>query len=314
MLKVHASPTTTSPPLRWRMAKMQFERNYRKNDRELKLFQMFAHYGIAIPQIFAADCNTRTILMEDLSSNCVQCSFFDENNELGDFVRENFDAMVCAAADMHAIFWENGEAFGQIGIDRRHESEKKLLAHIDAIENDFLRYAEEERSGNIPKKWEIFENNIDLNKLDYFPQAIKLLREKYPELLEKRFHTGKNVTVIHGDMHPGNCFVSKTDCGAKLIDLQAVRMGLCIEDLAMLLALHIAPNKQQAQPLLDRYYSRLCKKVIGYSCENFMNDYKIAIMENMFFPIKLMIRHKIFDFAMRARAAIAAFEAFVLNI
>lgn len=79
----------------------------------------------------------------------------------------------------------------------------------------------------------------------------------------------------------------------------------------MLIALHIEPDKQKAQPLLDEYYRCLCKSVTDYPYESFMNDYKIAIMENMFFTIK-HINNKIYDFKMRDKA-IRAFETFVLE-
>lgn len=92
--------------------------------------------------------------------------------------------------------------------------------------------------------------------------------------------------------------------------MQAIRVGLCTEDLAMLIALHIEPDKEKAQPLLDYYYECLCKTIKGYPYETFMNDYKIAVMENMFFPIRL-INCGIYDFSMRDKA-LKAFETFVL--
>jgi hypothetical protein len=88
-------------------------------------------------------------------------------------------------------------------------------------------------------------------------------------------------------------------------------MGLVSEDLAMLIALHIEPDKRKAQLLLDFYYDCLCESIKDYSYETFMNDYKIAIMENMVFTIRLLNR-EISDFKMRDKA-IRAFESFVLE-
>ena len=79
----------------------------------------------------------------------------------------------------------------------------------------------------------------------------------------------------------------------------------------MLIALHIEPDRHRAQPLLDFYYRCLCEGVKDYSYEAFMNDYKIAVMENMFFTIQL-INRGIYDFKMRDKA-IRAFETFVLE-
>ena len=156
-------------------------------------------------------------------------------------------------------------------------------------------------------------SHIDLAKLDYFQSALDILREKYIELIDTRFHSGKNITVIHGDLHPGNTFISKAPGRAvKFIDMQAVRMGLGTEDLAMLLALHIEPGKKNALPLLEEYHRTLCESVADYPFGMLLEDYNISIMENMLFPLHLMNRG-IFDFSMRDRA-MRAFETFVLEI
>jgi hypothetical protein len=146
-----------------------------------------------------------------------------------------------------------------------------------------------EKAGKIPKTWNGLENNIELNKFDYFPKAIELLNQEYIKFIDTRYNSGKSI---------------------KFIDLEAVRMGICTEDLAMFLALHVEPNVKSAKPLLKHYYNCLCETVKDYSYDNFMNDYKISVMENMFFPIKLMNRG-IYDFNMRDRA-IKAFETMIL--
>lgn len=180
------------------------------------------------------------------------------------------------------------------------------------MEKNYKKYRKDEESGKIPKIWMNLENNINSNKLDYFQDAIQYLREEYPKLIDKRFNSGKNITIIHGDLHPGQTFMSKTnDRTIKFVGLQAVRMGLCTEDLAMLLALHIESDKICAKPLLDYYYQCLCEQVKDYSYEDFINDYKISVAENMFFTIKL-INNGIFDFYMRDKA-IKAFETFVIE-
>lgn len=138
------------------------------------------------------------------------------------------------------------------------------------------------------------------------------MKQNYTELLNTRFNASKNITVIHGDLHPGNTFISRSDDRSiKFIDMQAVRIGLCTEDLAMFIALHIEPDKEHAQPLLDYYYSCLCEVIKDYPYELFINDYKLSIMENMFFTIRL-INRGIFDFSMRDKA-LKAFETYVLG-
>lgn len=88
-------------------------------------------------------------------------------------------------------------------------------------------------------------------------------------------------------------------------------IGLCTEDLAMLLALHMEPDRNYAKPLIDYYYNCLIENIKEYPYETFVSDYKISIMENMFFAIGLL-NGGIYDFTMRDKA-VKAFETFVLD-
>jgi len=178
--------------------------------------------------------------------------------------------------------------------------------------NPVLRKKPRKHKRALSRRAFLAQNNLAPAKLEHFQTAAGLLRERYAGLIETRFHSGKNVTVVHGDLHPGSTFLSRSDGKVvKFIDLQAVRLGLCAEDLAMLLALHIEPDKSRALPLLEHYHRCLCESVGDYSFETFIGDYQIAVMENMFFTLRL-INRGIFDFPMRDRA-IKAFETFVLN-
>lgn len=292
------------------------ERVYGREDIELHRYGFVREYVQTIPQIYHIDFNKKTILMEDLSNRYIPGYNFDENNDDGENIRSNYEVILSAVAEWHKTFWENNDAFGKIGLDWRLESQENILAHLSMIEKDFKKYRKHEESGKIPKTWEtednLFENHISPEELDYFENAIAMLKAEYPKIVETRFHTGKNITIIHGDLHPGQTFLSRTTKkDIKFKELQALRMGLCTEDLAMLIALHIEPDKAKAEQFLKYYYQCLCEEVKEYSYEMFMNDYKIAIMENMFFTIRLLNRG-LYDFEMRDRA-IKAYKTFVLD-
>jgi transcriptional regulator with XRE-family HTH domain len=293
------------------------------NDAALNRYSViYSHIPSLLPNLYEINRDEKMVIMADLKKDkdYVPGFHYDEDNDNGAFIRQNYQSILKAAAKWHTAFWENGEAFGQVGLDWRFETKENLLAHISMMEKDFKKYRKNEESGKIPKVWEgefdgtpfRFENHITPQQLDYFAEAIERLKNEYWELAEARFHTGKNITVIHGDMHPGTANVSKTEEGTVRFDgLQAVRMGLPTEDLAMLVALHIEPDRQKAHPLLDDYYRYLCEGAKDYTREMFTNDYKISIMENMFFTIR-HINRKIYDFKMRDKA-IRAFESFVLG-
>jgi len=291
------------------------------DDTESHRYKVLAGKISLIPDTYELDPEKKTLKIEDLGKNIdyVCGNNYDEDNSLGSFIRQNYSGIIQAAAEWHSSFWENGDVFSLIGLDWRFQTKENLLSHISMMEKDFIKYRKAEESGDVPKVWEDkfngipfrFENHITAGQLDYFEDALKRLKSCYWESVSSRVHSGKNITVIHGDMNPSVVYVPKVSGKqVKFNHLQAVRMGLPTEDLAMLLALHIAPEKASAMPMLDEYHTSLCKNVSDYSYELFMSDYKIAIMENMFFTVKL-INRGIFDFKMRDKALIA-FKSFVL--
>jgi transcriptional regulator with XRE-family HTH domain len=292
------------------------EKVYTQNDTELHRYNLLSEFTTKTAKIYHIDFEKRAILMDDLSSGKYIQGCYDENNEYGDIYRENYFAVLKSVAELHTAFWENYQAFERIGLDWRLQSKENIRAHISAMERDYKNYRKHEEEGLIPMEWDcgekIIQNKIDNKKLDYFNYAIEYMKKEYPKLIETRFNAGKNITIIHGDMHPGTTYLSKTsERTVKFSGLQAVRMGLCTEDLAMLLALHIEPDKQKVKPLLDNYYYSLIENIKDYSYEDFINDYKISIAENLFFTLRL-IHRKIFDFNMRDKA-LKAFETFVLE-
>ncbi len=148
-------------------------------------------------------------------SDCILGSCYDENNESGKKVREHYHILLEETAKMHAVFWQNKDAFQKAGFDWRHETAENLLAHIDGMEQDFLAYRKKEEEGKIPKVWNGLRNTISAEKLDYFRDAIQFLRKRCLPLIDGRFRTGQNITVIHGDLHPGNIFCR--DCRTHLL-------------------------------------------------------------------------------------------------
>lgn len=287
------------------------EKVYYSDDKELLAYELFRRHVLAVPQVYCVDFDKKILLMDEVSDS-IQGIHFDEDSESGELFRNQYCVMLKEIAKMHAVFWESENAFKKVGLDIRHETKESLLVHINGMEQNFLAYREKEETGRIPKVWNGLSDTINADKLNYFEDAIQFLKQKYIPMIEERFHIGKNITIIHGDLHPGNIFLSKSPgTSVKMIDMEAVRVGLCTEDLAMLMALHIEPDKERSKPLLDHYYKCLCQNVKGYSYEMFMDDYRISIVEAMFYPIRL-INSGICDFIMRDRG-IRAYEAFVAN-
>lgn len=266
------------------------------NQREFFNIDLLVSHNLPIPYVFYLDSNRGILLTEDLSINYIQGFDFDEDTDNGDYIRSNYQSYLESIADFHAKFWDDVDAFGKIGLPWHLDN---YQAHIRGVEKDYLKYKTN------------FNNKVDPFDFECLDNALSHLKENYMNVINKRFHTGTNITIIHGDLHPGNTFISPIDKSVKFIDFEAIRMGLCTDDLAMFIAYHIAPDKKDALPLLDSYYSKLKLKVNGYSYDDFINDYKISIMDNIFFSIRL-INQGIPAFDIRD-ASLLAYKTFILG-
>ncbi|HWT73963.1 MAG TPA: helix-turn-helix transcriptional regulator [Mobilitalea sp.] len=317
--KICTGITITSPQKEIKL----LEFIYHKNPDEFYGYSLLNGYISELPQIFYLDNDKKLILMEDIGDGYIKGYDYDEANENGEIIRGNINAYLRATANLHSVFWQNETTFQKRGLEWRLQTKENLLSHISCCERDFKKYRRNEEAGYISKDGGVCgKNNISKRQLDYFDMAIHYLKAEYVELVDSRFNSGKNITIIHGDLHPGQMLLSKSTRRNILFSgLQAVRMGLCTEDLAMLIALHMAVydkatdiqtlTKNEVMPFLDYYYQCLSEKVKDYSYETFLKDYKISIAENMFFTIRL-INRGINDFRMRDKA-IRAFETFVMD-
>ena len=230
---------------------------------ERRAYGLFARAGIPIPRVLGYDDGALTL--EELPESSA-----------------DIELIVDLAADLHAAFWDNYDAFGEIGLPWRLDNPKNFAQHCKSLEKGIRPYCK--------------SHNMDG---EVFRQALGYFRTQMPRYMEHRFHAGKQITVLHGDLHPGN--VMLTESGAVVfVDLEAVRVGIGAEDLVMLLALHAAP--EQASPLLERYYRRLGGEARGCSFKTLLADYRLALAEGLFFPQKLFLSNGIDDTAMMERA------------
>jgi len=149
------SITVTAPQAEIKL----IEKVYPRKDKELYHYSIISAHTLSVPQIFHIDMDKGVLLMEDLNVGYIQGNHFNEDNESGIFIRENYSALLRAAAKFHAAFWDNYDVFGKVGLDRRLENRENLLSHINGMEKDYIKYRVDEKSGKIPKVWNIFENH-----------------------------------------------------------------------------------------------------------------------------------------------------------
>lgn len=266
---------------------------------ELYRAKLLCDFGISVPLIYKIDFQEKCLLLEDLSEDYISGREYDEDTHDGEIYRNSYDDIMNAVAQFHLAFWENEDAFKEVKLPWNFESVENFRMHADGMGRDLETYIK------------MFPDKLSEHEIQCFKEALDILKKEMPAVIEGRFNTGKNITIIHGDLNPSNVFVSRKDKGnVKLIDLEAVRIGLATDDIAMFLALHAAPDGDENR-YLNQYYSELTKKIDNYSIDEFMKDFKLSIMNTMFHPIGIVgVRMNIYDEHM-IKSAIRAYEIFV---
>ena len=124
---------------------------------------------------------------------------------------------------------------------------------------------------------------------------------------KKRLERGAALPIIHGDLNPLNVFFPRQPEGrVVLVDWEAHRRGLPTSDLAMLFGPHLCPEMEEFLPYLRSYHASLQKAgVRDYSFDDLLEDYQLALVYEVFFPIKLYSQAGILDQRMMDNAVLA---------
>lgn len=268
---------------------------------ELYRTQLLCEYGISLPLVYKIDLEEKSILLEDLSEGYISGREYDEDTPNGTIYRSAYEDIMGALAQYHMAFWEKKEVFMQMGLPWHLQSPENFRIHCEGMGSDLDTFLK------------LFPNQLSEKEVGYFREALEDLEKEMSSVIEKRFRQRKNITLVHGDFNPSNIFVSKKDTGnVKFIDIEAVRVGLPTEDLAMFLALHVASDRE-AMGYLKHYYLEVTKKQPDYSRKAFIEDYKSAIRMAMFHPIGIVgVKMHIYDEHM-IKCAIKAYETFVAD-
>ncbi len=258
---------------------------------ELLRYELLRDRGVETVGVYLIDTDDRRLVIEGLSETGICGNAFEELTADGDAYRASLGEVVRAASRFHAAFWDNYDAFGRVGLPWPLESADNYNEHLAGMKRDLCRFTE------------LFPGKLTDDELDCFESAFVYLGDNMPRVIENRFNAGKSITVIHGDLHPGNTFVLRGGNGeVRFIDMEAVRMGLPTDDLAMLLALHSAPGKD-SEWYLQQYYDELSKTVEHYSYDELIGDYRLSVAQVMFHPIGVVgVRMNICDTEMLRRA------------
>ena len=118
----------------------------------------------------------------------------------------------------------------------------------------------------------------------------RILRLSLTPRLLARYHSHRNVTIVHGDAHVWNSVLSQEGGGddVRLFDWDLWRIDVASDDLAYMMAMHWYPDLRRRieRPLLDRYHAALVAHgVRGYDRRALDDDYRLSVLWQITAPV-----------------------------
>ncbi len=173
------------------------------------------------------------------------------------------ESIVRAQARFHAAWWDNPLLGVSAGTWRDAEAFERDLR---SFAEQFARFTD--RFGELmpPERRDLYHRLLD--------QAPRLLA---------RYHSRRNLTIIHGDAHPWNFFLPRYGGGenVRLIDWEGWSIDVATDDLAYMMAMLWYPDRRRRmeRPLLDLYHAELLdNSVSGYDRQALGEDYRLSVL------------------------------------
>ncbi|MCP3474285.1 ecdysteroid 22-kinase family protein [Bradyrhizobium sp. CCGUVB1N3] len=177
--------------------------------------------------------------------------------------RDHATAIVTSLARMHAVWWDHGRLGETVGTWMSTDDTARLM---ETFAGHYDRFA-------------------DLLG-DRLSEERRLLYRRFIEQsgrLFQRYHSRRNVTIVHGDAHTWNFLLPRaavTDT-VRIFDFDQWRISAPTSDLAYMMALQWYPETRQVleRPLLDTYYDTLIAHgVADYSRDALHRDYRLSVL------------------------------------
>jgi thiamine kinase-like enzyme len=270
-----------------------------RNHREIAFYQSVMGQPLPVPSCLAAKIDPASgntmLLCTDISHT---------HTRLGNWESQPPDPVIQrvveGVAHIQAYGWEHPQ-IGNLVLDL-----PSVYANRQE-HNEFVGWLERDADAF----FQAMQHRVSAKVVERYALAIQRLRADWEQIWLRRIENCEHLTLVHGDLHPGNIFypIDKEEI-VRYIDWEAFRLDLPTTDLVMLLALHLAPQAEQALPLLKAYHAALLGQGISnYSFQNLLNDYRSAILYGMFYPMKLFTFSGIADDTM-LQNALTACESF----
>ena len=221
-----------------------------------------------VPRCFEAvwepDTKAWHLLLEDLTDTHVIVTTWPLPPTM-----EQCERIVHALARLHAAWWDVPRLGVSVG----------TWLDADATNQNLQRFAD---------RFTIFSDRLG----DRLPPERRDLYERFidaaPRLLA-RYHSHRDITVVHGDAHVWNSFLPR-DGGddVRVFDWDAWRIGVASNDLAYMMATHWYPERRRRmeRPLLDHYHAVLVAHgVNGYGRGALDDDYRLSVLLQLMTPV-----------------------------
>ena len=172
-------------------------------------------------------------------------------------------SIVQAQARFHAAWWDSPCLGVSLGSWRDADAWDQSMRSFADV---FARFTD--RFGQVmpPERRDLYERLLD----------------RAPRLLA-RYHSRRNLTIIHGDAHTWNFFLPRPDEGegVRLLDWETWSIDTATDDLAYMMAMLWYPDRRRQieQPLLDHYHAALLTHGVGgYDREALNDDYRLSAL------------------------------------
>ncbi len=189
------------------------------------------------------------------------------------------EEVAACLARLHAAFWEHPRlGKGIARLRDYHESEGNYRELIGWWQESYRSWAD------------FMGDRLTAEERELYEHLLAAMPGQWPHYWQERVATGRGLTLIHGDCHPGNLLYPHDPARHPiyLVDWQGYCVGTGATDLAYMVTCHWYAEKERALPFLQRYHVALGEHgVAGYPWEAFWLDYRAAVLHYMFDPIRL---------------------------
>lgn len=208
------------------------------------------------------------VLMDDLAAT-------HENNWQRTPTLAYAETLAEALARLHAHYW--------------HAEQRAGIGVAEPTAADIERYSDHIQPGLAP----LLEHAADLLQPGW-SEIIEHIFARYPARMVERLRDARGITLVHGDLNPGNILVPKNGATPTyLLDRQpfdwSLTTWLAASDLAYAMVTWWTPERRRQfeQPMVRHYHAALIERgVRDYSWEQLWHDYRLCAVETFYVAVE----------------------------